>query len=439
MVTRILIIGAAGRDFHDFNVLFRNDKNYSVLGFTATQIPYISNRKYPKELSGRLYKKGIPIYDMSQLPKLIKQLGVDVCIQAYSDINNNDVMHNASIVNAAGADFWLVAPQRTMLKAIKPVIAVCAVRTGSGKSQTSRYISKFLRERGFKVGIIRHPMPYGVLREQAVERFASLADLDRYKTTIEEREDYEPHIKNGFLVYSGVDYGKILELAEKENDVIIWDGGNNDYPFYKPDLLITVIDPLRAGDELNYYPGETVARIADVFLINKVNSASKEDLVRVEQDLSSMSPSSIIYADSVVYADKPELIKNRKVLVVEDGPTITHGGMKFGAGTVAVKKYGAKKVISAKPYAVGAIKDTFEKYKRLDAELPAIGYSKRQVKDLEETINAVPCDVVVSATPTDLRKVIKINKPIVQISYELVPKGPGFNKLLSDFVDRFMQ
>jgi predicted GTPase len=438
MVTKILIIGAAGRDFHDFNVLFRENPDYCVVGFTATQIPYISDRIYPKELSGKLYKKGIPIYDMSQLPRLIKSLGVNVCIQAYSDIANSDVMHNASIVNAAGADFWLIAPQRTMIKSKKPVIGVCAVRTGSGKSQTSRYVAKFLRERGFKVGIVRHPMPYGVLKDQIAERFASLADLDRYKTTIEEREDYEPHIRNGFLVYAGVDYEKILRMAESENDVILWDGGNNDYSFFRTDFLITVLDPLRAGDEVGYYPGETVARIADLLLINKVNSSTKAELSRVEKDISLISSAPIAYADSIVSAEEGDRIRKRRVLVVEDGPTITHGGMKFGAGMVAAKKYGAGVIVSPKPYVVGEIAEVFKKYKHLDKELPAIGYSKKEILDLQKTINGVPCDVVISATPTDLKRIIKVNKPIVQVSYELSPRGKAFDAALARFVTRFL-
>lgn len=438
MAIRVLVIGAAGRDFHDFNVLFRNDPRYKVVCFTATQIPYISKRRYPPELSGPLYKKGIDIHDMSQLPQLIKRLKVDVCIQAYSDVSNNDVMQNASVVNAAGADFWIIAPQRTMLRSRKPVLGVCAVRTGSGKSQTSRYVSKFLKRHGFRVGIIRHPMPYGLLKDQIVERFETLDDLDRYKATIEEREEYEAHIRNGFVVYAGVDYGKILKLAEAENDVIIWDGGNNDYPFIKTDLLITVADPLRAGDELTYYPGETVARIADMLLVNKVNSASKEELRQVERDLKAISNAPVAYADSVVKADRPELIRGKKVLIVEDGPTITHGGMKFGAGTVAAKKYGSGRIVPAKPYAVGTIKETFVKYKNLKNELPAMGYSREQILDLQRTINRAPCDVVVSATPTELKTLIKANKPIVQVVYELVPRGALLDNTLKGFVKRFL-
>jgi predicted GTPase len=346
-------------------------------------------------------------------------------------------MHNASVVNAAGADFWLVAPEKTMIRSRKPVIAVCAVRTGCGKSQTSRYVERFLKKQGIKTVAIRHPMPYGVLAEQTVERFATLADLDKYKTTIEEREDYEPHIRNGFVVYAGVDYEKILKAAEKEADVVIWDGGNNDASFIKADLTITVADPLRAGNELTYYPGETVSRIADVLLLNKVNSATKDEIKRVAADLRSInSKAPILYAKSEVRVDNPELIRGKKVLVVEDGPTITHGGMSIGAGTVAAKKFGARAVVEAKKYAVGTISDTFKKYPKLKVELPAIGYSPEQVRDLRDTINRAVCDSVVSATPTDLTTIMKVNKPIAKVTYELSPVGGAFDMVLHDFVNR---
>ena len=353
---KVIIIGAAGRDFHNFNVLFRDNKDYDVVAFTANQIPYISDRVYPKELSGSLYKNGIKIYDESELQNLIIKNNVDISIMSYSDLPYNEVMKKCSIVNAAGSDFWLVAPEKTMLKSKKPIIAICAVRTGCGKSQTSRYVAKKLRDMGKRVILIRHPMPYGVLKDQINERFEKLSDLDKYKTTIEEREDYEPHIKNNFVIYAGVDYEKILRSAEKEADIIIWDGGNNDAPFIKPDLFITVADPLRAGNELTYYPGEIVARMADVIIINKVNSATKKELSLLEYDIKSINKTAdIIYANSLVMPDKPGMIHGKTALVIEDGPTITHGGMRFGAGMIAAKNNNAK-IISAKKYAVGEIK-----------------------------------------------------------------------------------
>lgn len=432
---RIIIIGAAGRDFEQFNVLFRNNPDYEVVAFTATQIPFISNRIYPKELSGKLYPKGIKIYDETELPRLIKSLKVDTCMLAYSDLAYQEVMRKASIVNACGANFLLAAPQKSMLKSSKPVIAVCAVRTGAGKSPTTRYIAKLLRKLGITCVIIRHPMPYGVLKDEVVERFATLKDLDKYKTTIEEREDYEPHIKNGFVVYAGVDYEKILRQAEREAQVVIWDGGNNDSSFIKPDLMITVADPLRAGNELSYYPGEICARMADVLLINKVNSADPAEVERVRSNLEEINPTAkLILADSVVSADNTKIIKGSSVLLVEDGPTITHGNMRFGAATVAAEQYGAARVVDAKPYAVGTIKATFDKYKNLERELPAMGYSAKQIKDLETTINRADCDLVISATPTDLRHLINANKPIVQVSYEIRPHGKEFDSLIEKFV-----
>ncbi len=434
---RILIIGAAGRDFHNFNVLFRENPDYEVVAFTAAQIPYIANRGYPKELSGKLYPKGIRIYDESELPNLIKKLKVDACIMSYSDLSFDQVMKKSSLVNSCGADFWLLSPSHTMIKSTKPVIAVCAVRTGSGKTQTTKYISLLLRKLGVKPVIIRHPMPYGILKDQIVQRYSKLKDLDKYKCTIEEREDYEPHIRNGFILYSGVDYEKILRAAEKEADIIIWDGGNNDAPFYKPDLFITVADPLRPGNELNYYPGTICAMMADVLLINKVNSAEGDEVEKVVEDLRSINPTAKMFkADSVVRVDNPKLITGKRVLVVEDGPTITHGGMKFGAGTVAVNQYNAAEVVSAKKYAVGEIKATFEKYPRLEKELPAVGYSPKEIKDLEATINRVECDSVVSATPTDLRNIINANKPIAQVYYDLSPKDSGFDNVIKAFANK---
>jgi predicted GTPase len=431
---RGIIIGAAGRDFHDFNVLFRQDPGFEIVAFTASQIPGISGRVYPKELSGKLYPNGIRIYDESELPALIKRLKADFCVQAYSDLSYNTVMGKSSIANANGADFWLVAPERTMIKSSKPVIAVCAVRTGSGKSQTTRYISNILREAGLRVAVIRHPMPYGILKDQMVQRFATMKDLADQKCTIEEREEYEPHIKNGFVVFAGVDYEMILRAAEKEADVILWDGGNNDAPFIKPDLLITVADPLRAGDEITYYPGETVARMADVLLVNKANSATKDELEKLQSNLESINKgAAILLADSVVLPDNKRIISGKRVLVIEDGPTITHGGMRFGAGTVVAKEFGASEIVNAKPNAIGTIKQMYDKYPNLGAELPAVGYSPKQISDLQNTVNRVDCDVVISATPIDLRKLIVVNKPMVQVAYELKPRDGRFDKIIINF------
>lgn len=434
---RVLILGAAGRDFHNFNMLFRDDESYNVVGFTANQIPFIADRRYPKELSGDLYPEGIPIHDESEMPRLIKKFKVEVCVMAYSDVAYNDLMEKASLANANGADFWLVAPERTMLTSNKPVVAVCGTRTGVGKSQTSRYVSLLLRKAGFSVGIIRHPMPYGILKDQAVQRFASLKDLTKYKATIEEREDYEPHINNGFVVYAGVDYKEVLGLAELENDVIIWDGGNNDTSFIKPDLMIGIADPLRAGNEITYYPGETVARMSDLLIVNKANSATKDDIARVVADLKAINQrAKIILADSIVKADNGNAIKGKRALLVEDGPTITHGGMTFGAATVAAKEFGAGEVVDAKRYAVGTIKDIYKKYPKLGKELPAVGYSPKQIRDLQNTLIAADCDVVISATPTDLRRIVNIDKPIVNISYELKPRSGDLDRLIKLFAEK---
>ncbi len=437
MRERIIIMGAAGRDFHNFNVVFRENPDFEIVAFTAEQIPYISDRTYPKELSGKLYPKGIKIYEEKVLPSLIKKLKVDTCILSYSDLSYDQVMQKASLVNANGANFLLLSPEHTMLKSTKPIISVCAVRTGCGKSQTTRYIAAILKKSGLKVALIRHPMPYGDLKEQIVERFATMKDLDKYKCTIEEREEYETTIKNGFIMYAGVDYEKILRQAEKEADVIIWDGGNNDTSFYKPDLAITVTDPLRAGNEVSYYPGAIAAMMADVIVMNKVNSATKDEIEMVTENIKRINPrAKLFYADSIVKADSPNQIKGKKVLVVEDGPTITHGNMQFGAGTVAARQYGASAIVTAKDFAVGTIKDTFVKYPHLEKELPAMGYSARQIKDLEATINGAECDSVVSATPTNLRNLISSNKPIVLVSYELSPKSNGFDNVIKSFADK---
>lgn len=437
MAKNVLILGAAGRDFHNFNMLFRNNKDYNVVAFTAAQIPYIENRVYPTVLAGKQYKKGIPIFGEGKMRELIEKHKVDICVQAYSDLRDEEVMDKASIANAAGADFWLVSPEHTMLKSKKPVIAVCAVRTGSGKSQVSRYIAVVIKKTGKTPVVIRHPMPYGDLAKKIVERYASVKDLDRHKTTIEEREDYEPHIKNRTLLYSGVDYEKVLKAAEKEADIIIWDGGNNDAPFIKPDLMVTVADPLRAGDELTYYPGETVARMADILIINKVNSASTEDVERVKRDLQSINKkATVVLANSVISVDNKALIKNKRVLVMEDGPTITHGGMKFGAASVAAENYGARLIIDAKKYAVGSIKKVYEKYPHLERILPAVGYSKQEIAELNATINRADCDSVVSASPIDLRRVLDVNKPIANVRYELEERGNYLKDAIIKFVNR---
>ncbi len=434
MKKRVIILGAAGRDYHLFNTIFRDNQDYEVVAFTTAQIPFLTGRIYPKELSGKRYPKGIKSYDESELPSLIKRLKADACVLAYSDLSSDAVLTKASIVNANGADFLLIAPERAYLKSSKPVIAICAVRTGSGKTQTTRYVSSLLKRLGLKAVIIRHPMPYGILKDQIVQRYTTLKDLDKYKCTIEEREDYEPHIRNGFVLYAGVDYEKILRAAEKEADVVIWDGGNNDAPFIKPDLMITVADPLRAGNELNYYPGAICARLADVLLLNKVNSATKEQIERVIENLNGINPSAKMFsADSVVKVDNPKLITGKKVLIVEDGPSITHGGMLFGAGTIAAREYGAAGYADAKQYAVGTLKETFAKYPHLGMELPAMGYSPKQIKDLEATINRADADSVVSATPTILRNLINSNKPIAQVYYDLAPKGEGFDNVIKSF------
>ncbi len=422
--TKVIIMGAAGRDFHNFNTFFRDNENYEVVAFTATQIPNIEGRTYPPVLAGGLYPNGIPIYPESELSNLIKKYKVDRVVFAYSDTPHEYVMHKASEAMAAGADFWLMGPNTTMLKSKVPVISVCAVRTGCGKSQTTRRVVKILREMGKKVVSIRHPMPYGNLADQISERFATYEDLDKYHCTIEEREEYEPHIDLGAVIYAGVDYGKILEEAEKEADIIVWDGGNNDIPFYHSDLKIVVADPLRAGHETTYYPGETNFRIADVIVINKEDTAKFEDIEEIRKSAREVNPDAVIIdAASPVYVDNGEQIKGKRVIVVEDGPTLTHGGMSYGAGYVAARKWGAKEIVSPYPYAVGSIKTTYEKYKQTREVLPAMGYSDTQIKELEETINSIPADLVIIGTPIDLRRVVKLNKPAVRVRYELEEIG----------------
>jgi len=428
-------MGAAGRDFHNFNVYFRDNANYEVVAFTATQIPNIESRKYPASLAGKLYPRGIDIYPEKDLPELIKKHGVEQVILAYSDLNHVDVMHKASLVNAAGADFRLMGPNQTEVKAKVPVIAICAVRTGSGKSQTTRAIASILRAKGRRVVAIRHPMPYGDLEKQAVQRFATYADLDKHECTIEEREEYEPHIDKGIIVYAGVDYEKILRQAEKEADVILWDGGNNDTPFYASDLHIVVADPHRAEHARLYYPGETNIRMADVVIINKVDTAAPQNVELVKKIVEELNPKAkIITAASPLTVEDPKAIKGKTVLVIEDGPTVTHGEMKFGAGFIAAQKSGAKKIIDPRPFAVDSIKETFAKYKHLENVLPAMGYGNHQVQDLQETINAAKCDVVVSGTPIDLNRVLKVNKPIIRVRYDLQVLGePKLEEILAKF------
>ena len=436
--TKVIIMGAAGRDFHNFNVYFRKNDAYKVVAFTATQIPGIEGRSYPTELAGPKYPKGIPIYPEENLPKLIKEHDVDEVVFAYSDVSHEYIMHKASIALANGTDFRLMGPKTTMLKAKVPVVSVCAVRTGSGKSQTSRQVAKILKGKGLSVAAIRHPMPYGDLRKQIWERFASYEDLDKYECTIEEREEYEPHIDNGIIVYAGVDYGKILEEAEKEADVIVWDGGNNDWSFYKPDLNIVVADPHRAGNELTYHPGETNLRMADVIIINKVDTADPEKVKQVKENIKMVNANAtVLEAASPITADKPEAIKGKRVLVIEDGPTITHGNMPYGAGMIFAKKFGAATIVDPRPYAVGSIKEAFKKYPHLGAILPALGYSEKQVAELKETIDHTPCDVVVIGTPIDLRRVVTIKQPTVRVNYELKVLGPvSLEHILDEFIKR---
>ncbi len=421
---RVLIMGAAGRDFHNFNVYFRDNEDYEVVAFTATQIPNIEGRKYPAVLAGSLYPQGIPIYAESELERLIKEFKVDQVVFAYSDVPHEYVMHKASLVNASGADFRLMGVNTTMLKSTKPVVAVCAVRTGSGKSQTTRAVSKILIGMGYKVAAIRHPMPYGDLAKQAVQRFETYADLDKHECTIEEREEYEPHLDNGVIVYAGVDYEAILRQAEKEVDIVLWDGGNNDFSFYKPDLYIVVADPHRPGHELTYYPGETNLHLADVFVINKVDTALPENVITVRENLHAINPDAVVIEGaSPLFVDDPEVIRGKRILVIEDGPTLTHGGMKYGAGWVAARRFGAAEIVDPRPYAVGSIIDTYKKYPDTGMILPAMGYGDQQMRDLEKTINNADVDLVLSGTPIDLTRVIKVNKPMQRVRYELQEIG----------------
>ncbi|RLF52225.1 MAG: GTPase [Thermoplasmata archaeon] len=434
---KVIIAGAAGRDFHNFNIVFRDNPDYEVVCFTATQIPSIENRRYPPELSGELYPDGIPIYPEEKLPELIKENNVDMVVLAYSDLSYSYVMERSAIVNAAGADFVLMGPKSTMLKSKKPVIAVTAVRTGCGKSQISRKIFEILSEKGLKVVSIRHPMPYNRdLTTQVMQRFSSYDDLDRYDCTIEEREEYEPYIDMGGVVYAGVDYQKILENAENEADIIIWDGGNNDFPFIKPDLWITVADPHRPGHEISYYPGEVNFRSAHVIIINKANTAKRENIEKIKENAKKINPNAkIIEGISDIIVEKPEKIKGKRVLVIEDGPTTTHGGVGYGAGYIASVENGAKEIIDPRPFAVGSIVETFKKYAHLSKVLPAMGYGKEQIKELEETINRCDADVVVSGTPIDLNRILNVNKPIVRVRYGV---GKETEKELRHILDEFL-
>jgi predicted GTPase len=434
---RVLILGAAGRDFHNFNTYYRDNDEYEVVAFTATQIPGIDDKKYPAELAGKNYPDGIPILPESRLPELIKEFKVDDVVLSYSDLPHQYVMERAEIVLANGANFVLLGPDKTMVKSTKPVISVCAVRTGCGKSQTTRRVLDILREKGKKVVSIRHPMPYGDLVKQKVQRFADYSDLDKHECTIEEREEYEPHIDRGSIIYAGVDYEAILREAEKEDaDVILWDGGNNDFSFYHTDLYITVVDPLRPGHELSYYPGMANLMMADVVVINKEETACSDGIDEVRRNIANYNPDAIVVdAASPLVVENSKSIKGKKVLVVEDGPTLTHGGMKYGAGWVAARKYGAKEIIDPRPYAVGSIVDTYNKYNHLSEILPAMGYGDKQMKELENTINKSDAELVIIGTPIDLRRVIDIDKPAVRVRYELQEIGePTLEQILDSFI-----
>lgn len=440
----VIIIGAAGRDFHNFNTYFRDNELYNVVAFTAAQIPDIDGRKYPAELAGKLYPSGIPIYAEAELPKLIKDLKVDDCVFAYSDVPYQRVMSVSAIVNAAGANFVLLGWKDTMVESTKPVIAVGAIRTGCGKSQTSRRVIEILMEKGLKVVAVRHPMPYGNLVEQKVQRFAVIEDLAKHKCTVEEMEEYEPHVVRGNVIYAGVDYEAILRAAEKDPagcDVVLWDGGNNDFPFYKPDLMITVTDPHRAGHELRYYPGEVTLRIADAVVINKMDSASPEDIQTVRESIEKVAPKAVVIdGASPIKVDNPAIIKGKRVLVVEDGPTLTHGEMKIGAGIVAARKYGAAELVDPRPFTVGKLSETFAIYPNIGTLLPAMGYGEQQLKDLEKTINNTDCDAVVIGTPIDLNRIIKIKKPNTRVYYDLQEIGnPNLEEVLDEFVKKHIK
>lgn len=435
----VIIIGAAGRDFHNFNTYFRDNESYNVVAFTAAQIPDIDGRKYPKELAGKLYPSGIPIFAEQDLPRLIKDLKAHDCVFSYSDVTYQKVMEVSAIVNAAGANFILLGPGETMIKSTKPLIAVGAIRTGCGKSQTSRRVIELLMEKGLKVVAVRHPMPYGDLNAQKVQRFAEVSDLEKHKCTVEEMEEYEPHVVRGNVIYAGVDYEAILRQAEKDPkgcDVILWDGGNNDFPFYSPDLMITVTDPHRAGHELSYYPGEVTLRLADVVVINKMDSSGPEDIQTVRESIEKVAPTAIVVdGASPIKVDDPSMIRGKRVLVVEDGPTLTHGEMKLGAGVIAARKFGAAEMVDPRPFLAGRLKETFDTYPNIGTLLPAMGYGEQQLKDLEKTINDTDCETVIIATPIDLNRIIKIKKPNTRVYYDLQEIGsPNLTEVLDEFV-----
>lgn len=438
---RVIILGAAGRDFHNFNTYYRNNPAFKVMAFTATQIPDIDGRKYPAELAGNLYPEGIPIFAEDELPQLIERFKVQDCVFSYSDVPYSRVMSTGAKVNACGASFVMLGPADTMIKSTKPVIAVGASRTGCGKSQTSRRIIEILIEKGLKVVAVRHPMPYGDLVKQRVQRFASVADLEKHNCTIEEMEEYEPHVVRGNVIYAGVDYEDILRAAEKDPDgcdIVLWDGGNNDFPFYKPDLMITVTDPHRANHEKSYYPGEITLRIADIAIINKIDTSAPEQIEMVRKNISELNPKAIVVdGASPIRVDNPEVIRGKKVLVIEDGPTLTHGEMKIGAGTVAAQKFGASALVDPRPFAVGKLAETFRNYPNIGTLLPAMGYGAQQLADLETTINKTECDAVVIATPIDLNRLIKIKKPNTRVYYDLQEIGkPDLKELLEEFLNK---
>ena len=435
---RVVIMGAGGRDFHNFNVYFRDNPEYEVVAFTAAQIPGIAGRRYPGSLAGPRYPNGIPILPEEDLPRIVKENNVDVVVLAYSDLLYSDVGRKLSAALGAGASFMILGPNDTMLLSSRPVIAVTAVRTGAGKSTVSRAVAAELKSRGLRVVPVRHPMAYGDLEKAVVQRFASLEDLDRYEVTIEEREEYEHYVKNGFVVYAGVDYGRILEKAEREADVILWDGGNNDWPFYKPDYMIVVADAMRPGHEISSFPGEVNVRMADVVIINKVDQATREAVETIKENVRRVNPrAKIALAVSEVVVDNPEAIKGKRVVVVEDSPTVTHGGAPYGAGYVAAKKYGAAEIVDPRPYAKGIIAEMYKEYPHMDRVVPSTGYSPEQIRDLEETINSIPADVVVAGTPITLSRVIRVNKPIVQVRYELrIVEGPSIREIVDEFLAR---
>jgi len=438
----VIIIGAAGRDFHNFNTYYRDNDEFNVVAFTAAQIPNIAGRKYPAELAGKLYPNGIPVYEEKELPRLIKELNVDVCVFSYSDVTHTKVMQTSTLVNAAGANFALLGPKDTQVKSTKPVIAIVATRTGCGKSQTSRKVVEYLMAKGLKVVAVRHPMPYGDLVAQKVQRFAKLSDLEKHNCTIEEMEEYEPHVIRGNVIYAGVDYEAILREAEKDPDgcdIILWDGGNNDFSFYTPDLTITVADPHRAGHELTYYPSEVNLRTADAVVINKMDTAAPDQIQIVRENINKVNPNAVVIdAASPIRVDKPELIKGKRVLVVEDGPTLTHGEMKIGAGVGAARKFGAAQLVDPRPFTVGQLSQTFKNYPEIGILLPAMGYGQQQLDDLETTINNTDCDSVVIATPIDLNRIIKIKKPSTRVYYDLQEIGePNLDGVLNEFLKKF--